>query len=89
MKLTSSHLAFTAAAVLAASSFSAGAEGTNLRSDTAYEANFVGPDSDPVTKNQNSSNWPGLPERQAGKSYSKIVTTTSGFRPRNAESGRR
>lgn len=61
---------------------------TNPRADTAYEANFAGPDVDPVTKNASTSNWPGLPDRQAGKSYSKLIVTTYGFRERNAESGR-
>lgn len=58
------------------------------RSDTDFESNFVAPDVDPVTKNPAHSNWPGLPERHAGRPYSKLVVTTFGPRERNFESGR-
>jgi len=75
--------------VFAATALSAGPGGNKLRSDTDYPSNFTGPDNDPVTKNPRSSNWPGLPERQGGRAYSKLIYTTSGVRERNAESGRR
>ena len=58
-----------------------------LRSDTDIAANST----DPVPHagpGQRYSNWPALPERQAGRSYSKRVHTTFGIRERNFESGR-
>jgi len=82
-------LVMATAMVFAATAVSAGSDGNKLRSDTDYPSNFTGPDHDPVTQNPNSSNWPGLPERQGGRSYSKLIYTTSGVRERNAESGRR
>jgi hypothetical protein len=75
--------------VFSATALAAESTSTKLRSDTDYASNFKGPDHDPVTKNARSSNWPGLPERQGGRSYSKLIYTTSGVRERNAESGRR
>ena len=77
------------AMVFAATAISAAPDSSKLRSDTDYPSNFTAPDHDPVTKNPRSSNWPGLPERQGGRSYSKLIYTTSGVRERNAESGRR
>ena len=57
------------------------------RSDTEVSANTTQtiPNAGPGEK---YSNWPALPERQAGKSYSKRVKTTFGLRERNFESGR-
>ena len=58
-----------------------------LRTDTDIAANST----DAVANagaGQRYSNWPALPERQAGRSYSKPVHTTFGIRERNFESGR-
>ena len=58
-----------------------------LRTDTDIAANTT----DPVANagaGQRYSNWPALPERQAGRSYSQMVNTTSSARERNFESGR-
>lgn len=86
---TYNRLALAAVMVLAATAVVAGTGTGKLRSDTDHASNFTGPDHDPVTKNPQASNWPGLPERQGGRSYSKLIHTTSGVRERNAESGRR
>ena len=75
--------------MMASPTLAAEPSGNSVRSDTEFESNFKGPDVDPVTRNPRFSNWPGLPERQAGRSYSKLINTTSGVRERNAESGRR
>lgn len=84
------RIAITAALVIGATALAAqGSSSNKLRADTDYQSNFKGPDHDPVTRNPRSSNWPGLPERQGGRSYSKLIYTTSGVRERNAESGRR
>lgn len=83
------QVALATAIVFAATSLAAETKDNELRSDTDYQSNFTGPDNDPVTKNPRSSNWPGLPERQGGRAYSKLIYTTSGVRERNAESGRR
>ncbi|MEX0282390.1 MAG: hypothetical protein AB3N13_14495 [Arenibacterium sp.] len=58
------------------------------RNDTDIEANSTAPIPG-VTGNPRLSNWPALPERHAGRSYSAIVRTTFGSRERNFESGRR
>ena len=58
------------------------------RNDTDIKANSTAPVPG-VSKNSRLSNWPALPERQAGRSYSAIVHTTFGLRERNFESGRR
>ncbi|MEX0286962.1 MAG: hypothetical protein AB3N23_20350 [Paracoccaceae bacterium] len=55
---------------------------TDIQSNSTVEIPCAGP-------GQRYSNWPALPERQGGRSYSKIVHTTGGWRERNAESGRR
>lgn len=39
------------------------------------------------TRNTLASNWPELPERQAGKPYRKIIESPFGARERNFESG--
>ena len=83
------HLTLAAAATAAATAVWGEPDQDRVRSDTDFPSNFSGPDYDPVTRKPNASNWPGLPERQGGRSYSKIIYTTSGFRERNAESGRR
>ena len=83
------QVALATAMVFAATTLAADPSSNKLRSDTDYQSNFTGPDNDPVTKNPRSSNWPGLPERQGGRAYSKLIYTTSGVRERNAESGRR
>lgn len=83
------NLALTVALTFVATTLSAGPDSKTVRSDTDFQSNFRGPDHDPVTKNPKASNWPGLPERQGGRSYSKLIHTTSGVRERNAESGRR
>jgi len=83
------RLVLAAGLVCAATVLAAEPSGNSVRSDTEFESNFKGPDVDPVTRNPRFSNWPGLPERQAGRSYSKLINTTSGVRERNAESGRR
>jgi hypothetical protein len=83
------RVALATAMLFVASVLSAATERAIPRSDTDFPSNFKGPDHDPVTKNPRLSNWPGLPERQGGRSYSKIIYTTSGPRERNAESGRR
>ncbi len=58
-----------------------------LRSDTDIQANST--EIVPHTgTGERYSNWPALPERQAGRSYSQLVHTTSGVRERNFESGR-
>lgn len=88
MKPITTLCAVSIVGILAATAALAEPTRMNPRADTAYESNFAGPDVDPVTKNASTSNWPGLPDRQAGKSYSKLVVTTYGFRERNAESGR-
>ncbi|MEX0337558.1 MAG: hypothetical protein AB3N11_00820 [Arenibacterium sp.] len=58
------------------------------RNDTDIKANSTAPIPG-VTGNPRLSNWPALPERHAGRSYSAIVHTTFGSRERNFESGRR
>lgn len=83
------HIAMATAMVFTASALAGETGSTKLRSDTDFASNFKGPDHDPVTMNPRSSNWPGLPERQGGRAYSKLIHTTSGVRERNAESGRR
>lgn len=83
------RFAVAAAMVFAGTALAAQGSGNKLRSDTDYPSNFKGPDHDPVSQRPKSSNWPGLPERQGGRSYSKFIYTTSGVRERNAESGRR
>lgn len=85
----STRLILTTAAIFAACAVSAEPTDGSTRSDTDFPSNFAGPDHDPVTRAPGTSNWPGLPERQGGRSYSKLVVTTSGVRQRNAESGRR
>lgn len=58
-----------------------------LRTDTDIAANTT----DPIANagaGKRYSNWPALPERHAGRSYSQLVHTTSGVRERNFESGR-
>lgn len=42
-----------------------------------------------VTKDSQASNWPALPERQAGTSYGQVIVSPFGMRERNFESGRR
>lgn len=61
-----------------------GALAGEVRTDTSIQANATEP-----APGGKYSNWPALPERQAGRSYSAIIKTTSGVRERNAESGRR
>jgi len=84
-----SSLALIVGLTFSATTLSAGPGKPPLRSDTDFPSNFTGSAHDPVTKDPQASNWPGLPERQAGRSYSKLIHTTSGVRERNAESGRR
>jgi len=83
------RLVLAAGMVFSATALVAESSDKSTRSDTDHASNFKGPDVDPVSQNPQHSNWPGLPERQGGRSYSKLINTTSGVRERNAESGRR
>lgn len=83
------RLTVATAAMFAATALAAGPDTKPLRADTDLPSNFSGADTGQVTQDAHASNWPGLPERQGGRAYSKIIYTTSGFRERNAESGRR
>ena len=80
--------AFWAVAALFVATPALACEKYPLRNDTDITANSTvaipcaGP-------GEMYSNWPALPERQGGKEYGKVVITTSGWRERNAESGRR
>lgn len=65
------------------------ASAAQLRNDTTTQANAKIPFNDPAVTWRKASNWPGLPERQSGKAYRQMIFTTSGFRERNFESGRR
>ena len=80
--------AFWAVAALFVATPALACEKFPLRTDTDIVANSTTP-IPCAGPGEMYSNWPALPERQAGAEYAKLVHTTSGWRERNAESGRR
>ncbi|MFK7753522.1 MAG: hypothetical protein AB8B51_13325 [Sedimentitalea sp.] len=75
---------FGAAAVAMAMVFSAPAmAGSKAKTDTPQVSQAA------TTTKTRASNWPNIPERHAGKSYSAVIKDGFGARERNFESGRR
>ena len=88
MKRSLLCLAAVATLTLGTTAAFAGATGNNQTRPEAT-TNTASATTQPATVDRRTSNWPDLPERQAGKSYRQVITSPFGYRERNFESGRR